>query len=248
MAFARCDYIPWFETPTVSVPETARYTQGDVMCDVLTEDGRQCGGEHGVTRCRDYCDRAARDWQMRLLPIAFRMMRNEVASVYSPEMKTWVPATSKFSNAAAWRKLANQVVIEIIGYRGGTLIYHGTITVTPATREGLNMVEIGAGALSDGSLALIRNQLHKLTDADCILSAQDDRIAIRAPHGERVTVGRAVSLGTRMLLIDAIAQLNQPFTMVCRYTLPGVSSDGPFETDAGTVPSFRGVRFGGPSL
>lgn len=240
-----CKFIPWFRAPTVT-PKADRYWQGDLTCAVMTEEGRRCGSADGITRCRDYCKRAMDSWQDHLLPIAMRMMRNEVASVYSPDRRTWVPATTRFSNAAAWRKKAEEVQVELIGYRGRQLIYHGVIHVTPATKRGQTVIDIVSDKFSPGSIALIRSQLRQMAHSGChVESSTIDRITIRAPHKMDLTVGHAVSLGTRILLLDAIAQLDQPFTVVGRYTLPGVRDSSQFETDDGTVPSYSGVRLGG---
>ena len=246
----RCDNIPWFQTPPVSraLPPEAPYVPGDLVCDVLTGEGQRCGNRVGIGRCRDYCARRSEDWQAQLLPIAMRMLRNEVASVFSPEHDAWVPASTRFSNVSAWNQEAQQVGVELMGYRRGTLIYHGTIMVTPAQRDGIDVVEIGTEDLTD-SLALIRDELFKLTPAQCLMDATgSSSISIRAPHKQDLTVGNAVSLGIRILLVDAIAQLQQPFSMVCRYSLPGVRSDAPFETDANTIPRTTACALGAFSI
>ena len=133
-----CKLIPWFRVPPSSPPtDFGPYRQGTLQCQVLTANGQLCGNAQGTTRCRDYCTELQRNWMHHLLPIAIQIMRNENASVYAVDRKMWVPASSKFSNAEAWERLAAHVNVELFAYRGSTnLLYHGTMEVRPATEEG----------------------------------------------------------------------------------------------------------------
>ena len=237
-----CQYIPWFSTPSTSV--RTKYHQGDVACAVMTAEGQTCGNSQGYTRCREYCGRAMQQWQDHLLPILTRLIRNEVASVKDPTNETWVPATRTFSNAEAWKRNAEKVVVELLCSSRDSIMYHGTITVTPATRSGGTYVDIVTD--TPGATDKLAKQLQEVADAKChILSNDSKSISIDLKLKTNLQIGHAVSLGARLLLLDALSMVNQPFTIEGRYYLPDARSTKPVQTDAGVLSTYHGIRFGG---
>lgn len=246
-----CRLIPWFKVPPSTPPtDFGPYRQGTLQCEVLTANGQLCGNAQGTTRCRDYCVDLQKNWMQRLLPIAIQIMRNENASVYAVDRKMWVPASTKFSNAEAWERLAAHVNVELFAYRGSTnLLYHGTMKVRPATEEGVLILNIMTKEINHDAIESIKEELIKMTRGkNChIVKPRDDDsvISIRTPLKTKLKVGNAVALGLRILMMDVLSRVKQPFSINCRYSLPGVVINKQFETDDGMVSGIRGLRLGG---
>ena len=108
------------------------------------------------------------------------------------------------------------------------------------------VVEIISTNMNAESIRAIATEMQRIAPSGCnIESKAEDRIVIRAPYKTDLRVGNAVALGTRILIMDAVAQLKRPFSFDCRYILPNVRSTEPFITDAGEVSGFEGLKFGG---